>query len=130
MPAKSQIVTDITSGRAMTTPEPYVRHVRVLLSPLLQEGLENFAVGVTEVPPGQQGSRHNHPDACEVWLFFEGTGKAIVGGVEYETRPGVVIYTPPGIYHQFINTGETAVKLYYVFAPSGPEKTVIDGLFR
>lgn len=128
--AADKVITDITSGVVMTTPEPYVRHVCVLLSPFLQAGLEDFAVGYTEVPVGQQGSSHNHPDAAEVWLFFAGTGKAIIGGDEYETRPGVVIYTPPGVHHQFVNTGNEAVKLYYVFAPSGPEKTVIDQRFR
>ncbi|MBX3061406.1 MAG: cupin domain-containing protein [Anaerolineae bacterium] len=119
-----------TDGARMTTAEPFVRNVTVLLSPFLQQGLEDFAVGCTEVPAGQQGSRHNHPEAAEVWLFFAGVGKAIVDDVEYDTAPGTVVYTPAGTYHQFINTGSETVKLYYMFAPSGPEKTVIDGLFK
>ena len=35
--------------------------MKVLLSPLLQEGLEDFSIGVTEVPPHGEGTRHNHP---------------------------------------------------------------------
>jgi len=127
---KKMILTDITSGVSMTTPEPAVRHVRVLLSPLLQEGLEDFSLGYTEVPPGQQGSKHKHPDAAEVWLFFAGQGRAIVGDEEIETGPGTVVYTPPDTFHHFFNTGDQPVKLYYVFVPSGPEKTVMDQKFR
>ena len=130
MPEKQVIVTDINSGVGMTTPEPSVRHVRVLLSPLLQDWLEDFSAGYTEVPSQQQGSKHKHPDAAELWLFFAGTGRAIVGDKEIETGPGTVVYTPPDTYHHFFNTGDEPVKLYYVFVPSGPEKTVMDAEFR
>ncbi len=130
MSATKMILTDINSGVSMTTPEPAVRHVRVLLSPLLQEGLEDFSVGYTEVPPGQQGSKHKHPDGAEVWLFFAGTGQAIVGDEEIETGPGMVVYTPPDTFHHFFNTGTEPVKLYYMFVPSGPEKAVINSEFR
>ena len=57
------IVTDITEGVGLTTPAPAVRTVKVLLSPLLQDGLEDFSVGITKVPPHGDGSRHNHPHA-------------------------------------------------------------------
>ncbi len=124
------IVTDITKGSGMRTPEPFVRDVRVLLSPLLQDWLEDFSIGYTEVPPGQQGSKHNHPDAAEIWLFFERTGRAIVGEREVDTGPGTVVYTPPGTDHQFFNTGEMPVKLYFAYVPSGAEKAVIDSEFR
>ena len=124
------IITDITGGSGFRTPEPYVRDVRVLLSPLLQDWLEDFSIGFTEVPPGQQGSKHSHPDAAEIWLFFEGTGRAIVGDREVDTRPGTVIYTPRGIDHQFFNIGDQPVKLYFAYVPSGAEKAVIDAEFR
>ena len=130
METRAPIITDITSGASMTTPEPNVRNVRVLLSPILQEGLEDFAIGHTEVPPGQQGSKHIHPEAAEVWMFVSGTGRAIVGDQEVEVGPGTVVYTPPGVYHQFMNTGDEPVKIYFAYAPSGPERSVIEGLFR
>ena len=72
--AGQPIVTDIGQGVGLTTPEPAVRTVKVLLSPLLQDGLEDFSVGITEVPPHGEGTRHNHPHAAEVWLFFAGRG--------------------------------------------------------
>ena len=117
-------------GVGLTTPEPYVRHVKVLLSPLLQDGIGDFAVGTCEVPPHQKGSRHTHPDAAEVWLFYEGDGRAVVGDRETVTGPGSVVYTPPGVSHQFFNTGDTPVKLFWLYSPSGAEREVIEAEFR
>ena len=124
------IITNITAGAGLTTPEPFVRSVRVLLSPLLQPGIADVAMGYTEVPPGHHGSRHNHPSAAEIWMFISGTGRASVGDIEVETGPGTVVYTPPGVHHQFFNSGPDPVKIYYVYSPSGPERDIIDGEFR
>ena len=116
-------------GIGLTTPEPFVRHVKVLLSPLLQEGIGDFAVGSCEVPPGQQGSLHTHPDTAEIWLFSEGHGRAMLGDQEIVTGPGSVVYTPPGVSHQFFNTGDTPVKLFWMYSPAGAERDVIEAEF-
>ena len=122
------VVTD-ADGVGLTTPEPYVRHVKVLLSPFLQDGIGDFAVGSCEVPPHQQGSPHSHPDAAEVWLFYEGVGRAVIGGEEIVTGPGSVVYTPPGVTHQFFNVGDTPAKLFFLYSPSGAERDVIEAEF-
>ena len=127
-PGTPIMVTD-ADGVGMTTPEPYVRHVKVLLSPLLQEGIGDFAVGSCEVPPYQKGSPHSHPDAAEVWMFYEGVGRATVGDQEIEIGPGSVVYTPPGMTHQFFNNGDTPVKLFWFYSSSGAERAVIDAEF-
>ena len=116
-------------GVGLTTAVPNVRRVDVLLSPLLQEGVGDFAVGTCEVPPDGQGSLHTHPDAVEVWMFREGRGRATVGDEEIVTGPGTVVYTPPGVSHQFFNTGDTAVKLFWLYSPSGAEREVIEATF-
>ncbi len=128
--AGQPIVTDIGQGVGLTTPAPAVRTVKVLLSPLLQDGLEDFSVGITEVPPHGEGTRHNHPTAAEVWLFFAGRGRAIVGDREYPTGPGTVVYTPPGTFHQFVNTGDEPVKLYFLYVPAGEAQAILDAEFR
>ncbi len=116
-------------GVGMTTPEPFVRTVKVLLSPLLQDGLENFALGVCEVPANQRGSLHTHHDAAEIWMFSEGEGRATVGDQEILTGPGTVVYTPAGVSHQFFNTGDTPVKLFWMYSPAGPEQDIFDAQF-
>ena len=47
-----------------------------------------------------------------------------------EVGPGQVVYTPPGVEHQFVNTGDEPVKLFWTFSPPGPERRVIDETFR
>ena len=127
-PCPPLAVTD-DDGVGLTTPEPYVRHVKVLLSPLLQEGLGDFSVGSCEVPPGQAGSLHTHPGTVEVWMFYEGEGRAVVGGREFTTGPGSVVYTPPGAAHQFFNTGDTPARLFWLYSPAGAERNVIESEF-
>jgi mannose-6-phosphate isomerase-like protein (cupin superfamily) len=122
----------IADGKGIVTPEPYRRQVLVLLSPLLQEQLEGTGVmvGYTEVQPGQQGSRHKHPTEAELWMFFAGTGRAVVADQEYSVDAGSVVYTPPDTYHQFFNTGAEPVKLFWSYAPPGAERSVLEGEFR
>ena len=122
----------ISQGEGFTTPEPFVRTVKVLLSPALQPELAETGavVGYTEVGVGQRGSRHNHPGHAEVWLFFAGRGIAHVGERSMEVGPGWVVYTPPGVDHEFINTGDEPVKLYFMFSPPGPERDVLEARFR
>ena len=126
------LVMHVSEGKGTVTPPPFVREVRVLLSPLLQPELAQTGtvVGYTEVAVGQSGSRHAHADSAEVWMFFAGRGIARVGDDEMEVGPGHVVYTPPGVEHQFVNTGDEPVKLYWTFSPSGPERTVLEATFR
>lgn len=47
----------------------------------------------------------------------EGAGKSVLGGVEHEFGPGFAVVVPAGLRHNIVNTGETALKLYTVYAP-------------
>lgn len=126
------LAVHISEGVGLRTPEPFVREVRVLLSPLLQPELADLGVnvGYTEVAPGQAGSRHTHIEEAEIWLFFAGRGLATLGDETREIGPGTVVYTPPGVEHEFVNNGDEPVKLFWFYAPSGAERQVIEGAFR
>ena len=54
---------------------------------------------------------------------------AVVGEEEIVTGPGRVVYTPPGVSHQFFNTGDTPVRLFWMYSPSGAERDVIEAEF-
>jgi len=122
----------LADGTGIVTPAPFRREVLVLLSPLLQPQLAGTGVmvGYTEVQPGQQGSRHKHPTEAEVWMFFAGIGRAVVGDQDFPIGPGSVVYTPADTYHQFFNTGPDAVKLFWSYSPPGAERAIIEGEFR
>ena len=47
----------------------------------------------------------------------EGSGEAILDGVRTPIRAGFGLVVPAGAKHNIINTGETALKLYTIYAP-------------
>lgn len=64
-------------------------------------------------------------DLDQILFFVEGMGKAVLDGVEYEIQPDKVFYVPKGTRHNFINTGDTKMKLYTVYAPAEhPDGTI------
>jgi mannose-6-phosphate isomerase-like protein (cupin superfamily) len=55
----------------------------------------------------------------------EGSGKAILNGVEYEIEDGFAIVVPAGTRHNVINTGEKPMKLYTVYSPPNHRDKVL-----
>lgn len=47
----------------------------------------------------------------------EGTGMAILNGVEHPIEDGVAVVVPAGTNHNIINTGNEPLKLYTIYAP-------------
>lgn len=56
----------------------------------------------------------------------QGTGKAVLDGVEHQLEDGSAVVVPAGAKHNIINTGDVALKLYTVYSP--PEH--MDGIVR
>ncbi|HEY0948043.1 MAG TPA: cupin domain-containing protein [Candidatus Paceibacterota bacterium] len=46
----------------------------------------------------------------------QGSGKAILDGVEHELRDDAATVIPAGTKHNIVNTGEGALKLYSIYA--------------
>jgi mannose-6-phosphate isomerase-like protein (cupin superfamily) len=55
----------------------------------------------------------------------EGTGKAILDGVEHEIKDGSAIIVPAGTRHNVINTGDKPMKLYTVYSPPNHRDKVL-----
>ena len=47
----------------------------------------------------------------------EGTGKAILDGVEHELKDGSVVIVPAGATHNIVSTGPSPLKLYTLYSP-------------
>lgn len=59
-----------------------------------------------------------HEDHDQFIRVEEGTGKAIMDGVEYALKDGSAVVIPAGAEHNIINTSEhELLKLYTVYAP-------------
>jgi mannose-6-phosphate isomerase-like protein (cupin superfamily) len=47
----------------------------------------------------------------------EGTGEAVLDGVNHPIEDGSAVIVPAGTEHNFINTGDVPMKLYTLYAP-------------
>lgn len=68
------------------------------------------------VAPGEDIGEEVH-EVDQILVFVEGSGRAVVGGVEYAISPGDVFFVATGTKHNFINTGKHDLKLFTIYAP-------------
>ena len=74
-----------------------------------KEGAPNYALRVIEVAPGGHTPHHAHNFEHENFVL-EGEGTVTVGQETHPIKPGYVAYVPPGVKHQYVNTGDTPLK--------------------
>lgn len=66
-----------------------------------------------------------HEGIDQVLVFVDGEGEAVVEGERRSVRAGMVVIIPSGTRHNFINTGNSPLKLYTVYAPpEHPDGTI------
>jgi mannose-6-phosphate isomerase-like protein (cupin superfamily) len=66
--------------------------------------------GVTTLP-------HRLRGVVERYLIVEGEGRALVGGVETDVRPGDIVVIPAGVSQQIANTGARDLIFYCICSP-------------
>ena len=67
---------------------------------------------------GGQVPWHNH-DQEEIYFIVYGEGEMCLGDERRAVRTGQAVYVPPTVFHQLTNTGATAMRLIYCYAPAG-----------
>jgi mannose-6-phosphate isomerase-like protein (cupin superfamily) len=55
----------------------------------------------------------------------EGSGEAVLDGVRTPIRSGFAVVVPAGTNHNIINTGNTPMKLYTLYAPPNHRDGVV-----
>jgi mannose-6-phosphate isomerase-like protein (cupin superfamily) len=75
----------------------------------MSAGLAELAPGGTGLPP----HRHAQP---EVYYIVAGSGVVTIDGVETQASAGMAIFIPGDAEHAVRNTGEAALRIFYVFA--------------
>ena len=55
----------------------------------------------------------------------DGSGEAVLDGVRTPIRPGFAVVVPAGTNHNIINTGNTPLKLYTLYAPPNHRDGVV-----
>jgi mannose-6-phosphate isomerase-like protein (cupin superfamily) len=77
------------------------------------------------VPAGEEIGEETHKGIDQVLVFVEGEGEAVIEGVNRPIRAGSVVVIPGGTRHNFIADGNSALKLFTVYAPpEHPDGTV------
>ena len=74
-------------------------------------------VVLMSIEPGSEIGEEVHDDVDQVLVFVEGTGEAVLEGRTSGVEPGDLVFVPAGTQHNFVNRGDTPLKLYTVYSP-------------
>ncbi len=77
------------------------------------------------IQPGAEIGAEVHEGIDQVLAFVAGEGEAVLAGESSPVRAGSVVVVPAGTRHNFINKGNTPLKLFTVYTPpEHPDGTV------
>jgi mannose-6-phosphate isomerase-like protein (cupin superfamily) len=84
---------------------------RVLLT-----GRNSQVVAMT-IPPGGEIGEEVHDHVDQVLIFVEGEGDAVLEGERKPIDENDLVFVKAGTRHNFINTGEGALRLVTIYSP-------------
>ena len=87
---------------------------------------EHMQLTVMAIPVGGDIGMETHPNTDQFLRVEQGTGKAILGGVEHDVTDDFAIIIPAGVEHNVINTGDIPMKLYSIYTPPNHPQGTID----
>lgn len=76
---------------------------------------KNLQLVTMSLKPGEDIGKEIHEDTDQFIRVEEGSGKAVLNGVEHNLTPGFALLVPMGIEHNVI--ADTAMKLYTLYSP-------------
>lgn len=80
-----------------------------------------FSFFEVRVPAGEGSLYHLHEEADETFYVVDGEFEITVGDQVHKATPGVLVYGPRGISHQFQNVSAGTSTMYCVMTPGGIE---------
>lgn len=104
---------------------PHVRTMKMLMGPETH-GVKHLSINMVIVPPGSKSDTHAHEESEEYWIVVDGRGQIVIDEKRMAIEPGMIIYAPPKSKHRLVNTGNEPLKAYFMFAPPGPEKALLE----
>ena len=67
--------------------------------------------------PGEDIGEETHPGNDQLLVLVQGGGELRLAGVASTVGEGALISVPAGTRHNLLNTGDTPIRLYTVYAP-------------
>jgi mannose-6-phosphate isomerase-like protein (cupin superfamily) len=81
----------------------------------------NTQVVLMSLKPGEDIGLEVHKKIDQILIFVQGTGEGIIGGQKFPIREGTLAFVPAGTPHNFVNTGNTDLKLFTTYSPPNHE---------
>lgn len=78
---------------------------------------EHEQVVVMTIPPAGEIGDEVHEETDQLLVFVEGRGEARINGQSSAVNPNDLVFVRAGTRHNFINTGETPLRLITIYAP-------------
>jgi len=82
--------------------------------------LQHSQLVIMSIEPGDDIGDEVH-DVDQILVFVAGSGEAVLNGERILIGTNRLVIVPAGTRHNFINTGNTALKLFTVYAPPEEE---------
>jgi mannose-6-phosphate isomerase-like protein (cupin superfamily) len=74
-------------------------------------------VVLMSLKPGEDIGLEIHKNIDQILVFVQGNGEANINGQNSTIKEGTLAFVPAGTPHNFINTGNTDLKLYTTYSP-------------
>jgi mannose-6-phosphate isomerase-like protein (cupin superfamily) len=78
---------------------------------------EHLQVVVMTLGVDEEIGAETHEEHDQVLFFVDGHGAAVLDGERSEVGPGDLVFVHAGVHHNFINTGDTPLRLVTAYAP-------------
>lgn len=85
----------------------------------------HLQVVLMSLKPGEEIGAEIHTTVDQFFRFEAGTGVVEIESKRHEVSDGFAVVVPAGAHHNVMNTGDTDLKLYTIYAPANhPEGLV------
>lgn len=77
----------------------------------------NSQLVLMALQPGEDIGEEVHDDVDQFLRVEQGTGKAVLNGIEHDLADGSAVLVPAGTVHNIINASDGPMKLYTLYMP-------------
>lgn len=95
-----------------------------MITPEAVEGT-TFVNGITEFEAGAELGFHFH-NCVESVLVLEGNARFDLKDSSHDMGADDVTFVPANVTHRFVNTGDTRMRLFFVYGSATPTRTMIE----
>jgi quercetin dioxygenase-like cupin family protein len=125
MSSKSKYVKNLSEIPAyrVTKPEGHNRSIALLVDKP-GDGAQNVSMGLCIIDPKSKIAYHTHENEADAIYIVKGNGIAKFVDFEQKVSAGSVMFCPPKVSHQIINTGNKELWFVFAYSPPGPEQNI------